>query len=409
MVRMFLRAFAVSSLVLGTSCSFGPRHTENSRPRPVVSKVDYTAVPTLKDVAARAESFGNDTYPKICRLFGPEAAKAPQRFKIFIRPLKSKNTGETYLEARQIYLNSNYLTNAATSSDILEQLLTHEMAHLALRHSAWRWRRPNANWEEGLADYARYKVVGTAGWMCPQCNSLYPHYASGYTCTGAFLLYLEERFGANIIEQLCGAIRTKTYQDKFFKQSTGKDLEALWTEFQVTTLFTSRAAAALKLQETLGYKKGVPPKDAARRFDRLVDQNATDFVKTALKTTKAYGDSRMQMEVRLLLYLYFTQPGGTSEEFISKTQARGELPGFKQGDKGFLSGYLTEPEMQLDTFPGERTCTVGRPGDSSVYHYTVLRVSKESDWKLTRAWRSAAGGTLIEEFPVSGVDTRAAK
>lgn len=407
MWRILLRTFAFSSLVLAVSCSFGPRHIEAARP--AVSRVDYSAAPALKEVARHAEQFGDETYPKVCALFGAEGARAPKSFVIIFAPLKSKNTGETYLEQRQIYLNSNYLTNGALSQDFLEQLLTHEMAHLALRHSAWRWRRPYANWEEGMADYARYKLVGTRGWLCPECNSHYPHYFSGYTCTGAFLLYAEDRCGAKVIEQLCEALRTKTYADTFFKKTTGTDLEILWEDFQRTAAFTPKAAEALKLQGALGYTHGIPPKDATRRFDSFVDQHATDFVKTVLKEAKAYGGSAMKLEDRLALYLYFTQPGGTAEEFLSNAHTRGELPGCAKGDKGTLSGSLTGEQMQAATFPSERTCTVARKGDPSKYHYTVLRASKEDNWKLTRAWSSSADGTLIEKFPLTGPTTRAAK
>ena len=42
-----------------------------------------------------------------------------------------------------------------------------------------------------------------------------------------------------------------------------------------------------------------------------------------------------------------------------------------------------------------------RPGDdASTYHYSVLRASQDSVWKLQRAWRTSADGSVIEEYPV---------
>ena len=44
--------------------------------------------------------------------------------------------------------------------------------------------------------------------------------------------------------------------------------------------------------------------------------------------------------------------------------------------------------------------TVRKIGDSSVYHFQVVRASEESPWKLQKAWRTDAKGRLIEEYPV---------
>ena len=52
---------------------------------------------------------------------------------------------------------------------------------------------------KGIADYARYKVGFTKGWGCPECSGEFPHYTSGWSCAGAFLLYLDKTYGSNVV------------------------------------------------------------------------------------------------------------------------------------------------------------------------------------------------------------------
>ena len=71
-----------------------------------------------------------------------------------------------------------------------------------------------------------------------------------------------------------------------------------------------------------------------------------------------------------------------------------------KGEKGSLSKFLTFEEMEARTFPISRTIDCTKSHDASHYHYTVSRASPESSWKLERAWRTAADGTMVEELHV---------
>jgi hypothetical protein len=56
---------------------------------------------------------------------------------------------------------------------------------------------------------------------------------------------------------------------------------------------------------------------------------------------------------------------------------------------------------QLDVdFPAVRAFSATKTGDDSTYHYTVVRTSEQSAWKIQRAWRTACDGTLAEEYAV---------
>jgi pimeloyl-ACP methyl ester carboxylesterase len=42
----------------------------------------------------------------------------------------------------------------------------------------------------------------------------------------------------------------------------------------------------------------------------------------------------------------------------------------------------------------------GRPADGSICHYTVVRESDGSPWKLQKAWRTDANGRVVEKYPI---------
>ncbi|MGB7767504.1 MAG: hypothetical protein WBN22_01435 [Verrucomicrobiia bacterium] len=75
---------------------------------------------------------------------------------------------------------------------------------------------------------------------------------------------------------------------------------------------------------------------------------------------------------------------------------KGQLPGWSKDDKGSVTVHLRYAEA----FPESATCDGQRNGDPSVFHHTTTRVSKDSPWKLQRAWRTDANGHLAEEYPI---------
>ncbi|HTY89335.1 MAG TPA: hypothetical protein VMB80_17940 [Candidatus Acidoferrum sp.] len=73
----------------------------------------------------------------------------------------------------------------------------------------------------------------------------------------------------------------------------------------------------------------------------------------------------------------------------------GHLPGWSKDDKSVAkSVFFSCSSTRTGCFTGRKT------GDSSVYHFQVIRASEDSPWKLQKAWRTDANGHLIEEYPV---------
>jgi hypothetical protein len=103
------------------------------------------------------------------------------------------------------------------------------------------------------------------------------------------------------------------------------------------------------------------------------------------------------------------QPGGPlwqeANQFLEGLKSQGRLPGWAKSDRGYVwfdLGALFElqQEIRQETYPAGRTVLVHKNSSLSNYYYTVVRASRGSAWKLQRAWRTDAGGNLVEEYPV---------
>jgi hypothetical protein len=72
----------------------------------------------------------------------------------------------------------------------------------------------------------------------------------------------------------------------------------------------------------------------------------------------------------------------------------GQLPGFSIDDKrrGTIGGQFDSPRSII--------AHVEITGETHVYHYRLVQVSKNGAWKLRNAWRTDLNGRLLEEYPV---------
>jgi hypothetical protein len=242
-----------------------------------------------------------------------------------------------------------------------------------MAHVAQRYKKAPFYWEEGIADYVRYKLGYTNGWSCPQCAAEYPHYTSGYWCAGAFLLYVDGTCGSNVVRQLNAELRHESYSDKFFAKATGRSLDELWGDFQKTPAFTPAAAEQIKLNAALGRMKGKPPKNALARNAAYVQQ----------------------------------QPGGAltmdAGKFLADLIKNHQAPGlgWAKGDHRMLTVSAVLPEeADPAAYPAVRTFYCFKADDFSLYHYRLVKATKESEWKLDKAWQTGPEGNTIKDYPV---------
>ena len=358
--------------------------------------------------ASRARLIGDEMYPRICGLLSDGHSDFPRAFDVsFRRSLSNGKAGET--SVTQIRIGADNLEYFTNHPGAFDQLFVHEMAHVA--QSYYRpllgglleyHHRPPFCWTEGIADYVCFRLGQTNVWVCPECDWVYPHYLSGYSCAGAFLLYAEDHYNPNLVRQLNTLLRRGGYSDRFFLEAAGKDLQTLWTEFQQTAAFVPTAADMLELQQSLGFVDGKPPKDFERRFQALLSRRTDPPTRQLFSAFRfesaAPGDIQLRLiQPRLAAFLYLTQPGGSAEAFLLAKDR--PPPGFAQGDQGNINYALTKTELQF-TYPATRSLTLTKRGDTSTYHYTVYRASRISAWSLQRAWRTTPDGQTAEEYPV---------
>ena len=367
-----------------------------------VRKVDFRQEPEMKKLAERARQIGNQVYPKILAVLAEDTSNLPQRFDIVFK----KHTWGGYpgvTRGAKIRLNAGWLSDHPV---YLDTVLSHEMAHVAQDYGWYRSLKIPWYWREGIADYARCKLGYTNGWGCPQCSPNFPHYTSGWSCAGAFLLYLDAAYGSNTVRQLNAVLRQSSYSDRFFANATGRSLGQLWMEFQKTPAFMPIVAEINQLYEALGNLKGKPFEEFQARFEAYLKNHHADAEINKLHEALAYVNGRPPKDVldRYKEYLYFGRPAGylTEEavEFLGSLDEKGQLPGTEPPDHvGELLTIDSEAAFS-SVFPVSRTFYLSKKGDPSLYYYLVFRASEESAWKLQKAWRIGPDGGLLEEYPV---------
>ncbi len=77
--------------------------------------------------------------------------------------------------------------------------------------------------------------------------------------------------------------------------------------------------------------------------------------------------------------------------FLNSLKAGNGLPGWSASDKGAL---YCDACGDFAYFDGRKK------GETSTYHYLVGRASKDSPWKLMKAWRTDHKDGIIEKYRV---------
>jgi hypothetical protein len=103
---------------------------------------------------------------------------------------------------------------------------------------------------------------------------------------------------------------------------------------------------------------------------------------------------------------------GHAGEFLKKMHDDGNLPGVSKDDHGNFSSdeftYLYSNNVNgivfsnagTITYPLSRTFHLVKNGETSTNNFALVKNSKDSDWKLQRAWETDSNGQTIQEWPV---------
>jgi hypothetical protein len=102
-----------------------------------------------------------------------------------------------------------------------------------------------------------------------------------------------------------------------------------------------------------------------------------------------------QQSVEPLASVYFLEI--QAEQFWVGLEKSRKLPGLINDPHGELWGSNHDTSA---TYPFSEKLDFRKKGDAFVYHYSVVRESKDSPWKLQKAWRSDGYDRTVEEYPV---------
>lgn len=336
-----------------------------------VRSVDVSAAPELAMMVERVRQVGDHVYPHILALLEDESTKSPRQFDVRFSVKPDGHPGET--TGLTITLQAAWLRNNPAD---LERLLVHEMTHVAQNYPA-RKTIP-AYWVEGMADYVCARLGYTNQWNVAECTASRPHYRSGYGCAAAFLLYVDDVHGSDVVRQLHRRLRNASYTEQVFELSTGKTLGELWSEFQSQAAYLAEAAAIARLYDEVGYEVGMPPPDdlGVRIQTRLQGAPAGRLTLEALEFVAGLAKQR-----RL--------PGSWSGE--GAMPERGETLSLGPDPRSLLADSPFE-------YPVTRTILGNRSASLETHHYEVTKMVAEGRWHLERAWLTAPGGEVIEQF-----------
>ncbi len=318
-----------------------------------VKAVEYSSVPEMHKYALQTLRLANEAYPRIFSLFNNDTAGRKIHFSIVFREaLLSNNVALT--SGNKIQLSASWIRKHPEN---LEPYLTHEIAHMVQQY-------PHRSfWEEGLAEFARYKLGYTNSTSGPKCSWEYPHFRSGYWCTGAFLVWIDQLYGSSVIKQLHQRLKAGKSTEEVFESRTGKTVDALWTEFKSTDFYTAEADTMNRLQAA----------------------------------SAATGNN----ETELLTALGSNVITASAIEFMKDLAAAKGLPGIKAGTHGryhLAIDPLSVARSSQPEFPF-RLRFFGRIEDQQTrYEILLLKSTEGAVWKIEYVWERTPDGRVIEMY-----------
>ena len=98
------------------------------------------------------------------------------------------------------------------------------------------------------------------------------------------------------------------------------------------------------------------------------------------------------------------QETGAAQEVLKQLHEQGRLPGDSKDQHGKITCEI--PQLIISnkvaqmTYPATRTFHLVHLGETTINNYTLTKQSKDSPWKLQRAWETDSNGQVIHEWPV---------
>jgi hypothetical protein len=415
-VKFFFSAVALLGCTFA-GCVTEPHRAIKDSKVSSVREVRFVGTPDNPELAQKAQALGNMYFPQIYSTLSEGAQDPPQFGIIFQKDLARRYKSSVRRSTQNMPKMMNYYpSGVAVRGNVyldaetffkeprrLDGVLLHEMAHLAQRYPWYRRITMPFYWQEGIAEAMISKVNNPQAIETRpcKCTALSPHYISGYSCTAAFLLYMENTYDPELISRLNRAIRDGSYKDDFFCEATGRTLDQLWSEFLQTNSVRPMAAKINQIYDALGYRNGKPPRNVKARFRAYLakEPKGEELIRTL---EWADFDDRKMTDIQALITtsVYFAGAGGSIIE-AGHLQDQGRLPGLARGDKGTT---FWEPssmqDLDLREHQSPHEVRALKEGDRSTYHYQFVRACDDCAWTLDKAWRTDEKGALVEQYAI---------
>lgn len=169
-------------------------------------------------------------YPKLCEMLASKDFQAPEKVRFRFLDNEKMHGTPAWTAGNEISLNRQWFGRNLEGEAL--GCTIHEMVHVV---QSYHGRVPG--WvQEGLADYVRWflfepeKHAARADFRNPRTR-----YDNSYRVSANFIDWVERRHGNPknpIFRRLNATCRNRRYTDDFWKQATGKDLQALDAEWK---------------------------------------------------------------------------------------------------------------------------------------------------------------------------------
>lgn len=216
----------VAALAFGATHSGSAAQAPDAKPAQAAVntprfEADTTQVPELQPWGRAAEALCQTWYPRIVAILAADDTVRPLPPVVKIIFEKDME-GVAYAGNGEIHIAANWVRQHPNDFG----MVAHELTHLVQRYP-----RTRAGWlVEGIADYVRLQHFEPA-LPRPRIDFARAKYTDAYKTTASFLIWLEEKHGADLTAKLSNSLRSGSYTDARFKEFTGKELPDLWNDF----------------------------------------------------------------------------------------------------------------------------------------------------------------------------------
>jgi hypothetical protein len=187
--------------------------------------VDASDLPEQQAWGDAAKALVETWFPQITALLCTDDYAVPAEIRLVI---KKEANFPAFTSGATITINGKWITE---HPDDLGMVI-HELVHVV---QSYPGRRGAPGWlTEGIADYVRwwrYEPEYFATHGRPKIDPKKAKYTDSYRTTAYWLAWASKQYDARLVFELDRALRHREDPLAVFTKLTGKDADALWTEF----------------------------------------------------------------------------------------------------------------------------------------------------------------------------------